>query len=104
VHPGVVADVDDRGQFVVAGRCLHRSKLAQSQQPLHTEEEAGAADPADQNCDLHIARQYARMRRCPCGPVRGPSRSRAIVYALRQCGRNGRGTDFTRHAGEGAIG
>ena len=37
-------------------------ELAQSEQLLHPQQEAGAADPADQNRDLHIARQYARRR------------------------------------------
>jgi hypothetical protein len=63
VHPGVVADVDDRTQLMVTGGCERARKLAQTQQPLDTKQKAGAADAADQNRDLHIARQYAR-RRC----------------------------------------
>jgi len=67
VHPGVVADIDDRGQFVVIrfmfiGDRRHWGELAQTEQSLHAEQEAGAADSADQNRDLHTARQYARQR------------------------------------------
>src|SRR6202022_1916628 len=58
VHPGVVADVDDRGQLAIGRR--RRGELAQTEQLLHPEEKAGAANPADQNRDLHTGRQYAR--------------------------------------------
>lgn len=47
VHPGVVADVDDCGQFVRGGpvvRCGF-GELAQTQQFLDAEQEPGAADP-----------------------------------------------------------
>ena len=55
VHPGVVADVDDRGQLVsVAIRSA--GELAQAEQMLHTQQEARAADAADQNRDLHTDR------------------------------------------------
>jgi hypothetical protein len=34
--------------------------LAEAEQLLHSEQEARAANPADQNRHLHTARQYAR--------------------------------------------
>jgi hypothetical protein len=60
VHPRVVADVDDRGQLVFTDGRRRRGELAQSKELLYPEQEAGAANPADQNRDLHTARQYAR--------------------------------------------
>ena len=59
MHPGIVADVDDGGQLVAGARSRRRRReLTQAEQLLHAEQEAGAADAADQNGDLHIARQY----------------------------------------------
>jgi hypothetical protein len=58
VDPGVIADVDDRGQLVVAGhgvRPLLGRELAQPEQLLDPQQEAGAADPTDQNGYLHTA-------------------------------------------------
>ena len=52
VHPGVVADVDDRGRVRVP--MAPRSELPEPQQMLHAEQEAGAAHAADQNRDLHM--------------------------------------------------
>ena len=40
VHPGVVADVDDRGQFVIRLRPF--GKPAKPEQALHAQQEAGA--------------------------------------------------------------
>jgi hypothetical protein len=62
---------------------------------LHTEQEAGTADPADQNRHLHIARQYARRRRSSRSGRRGAS--------MLSAGRQGRGSAHrterpTRHA------
>jgi hypothetical protein len=63
VHPGVVADVDDRGQFVIRlqpfgklTRAGSAAEAAEPEQALHAKQEAGAADAADQNRDLHIDR------------------------------------------------
>ncbi|CKT40538.1 Uncharacterised protein [Mycobacterium tuberculosis] len=59
VDPGVVADVDDSAQLVVGVRVGRiGSKLAQAEQLLDPEQEAGAADSTGQNGDLHIAGQY----------------------------------------------
>ncbi|MDT5265466.1 MAG: hypothetical protein QOI90_2092, partial [Mycobacterium sp.] len=57
VHPRVVADVHDGGEFVIARwPGAGASELPQSQQLLDTEQEPGATDAADQNGDLHIDR------------------------------------------------
>ena len=63
MHPGVVADVDDCGQLVIAGQRRAGGELAKIEQLLHPEQEAGAADSADQDRDLHTARQYAGKTR-----------------------------------------
>ncbi|BBX95157.1 hypothetical protein MLAC_04510 [Mycobacterium lacus] len=49
-----------------------RGKLAQAEQLLNPEQEAGTADPTDQNGDLHSARQYlpAAMRQRADGSKR----------------------------------
>ncbi len=54
VHPGVVADVDDRGQRMIL--CFPVCELAEAEQVLHPQQEARAADAADQNGDLHTDR------------------------------------------------
>ncbi|EUA19434.1 hypothetical protein I552_9177 [Mycobacterium xenopi 3993] len=59
MNPGVVTDVHHGGEFVL-GRAVIGGELAQAEQVLDTEQEAGAAHAADQNRDLHTARQYAR--------------------------------------------
>jgi len=57
VHPGVVANVDDRGQFVIAGRPGGiPGKLAKAEVLLYAEQESGPADSTDQNGDSHIVR------------------------------------------------
>jgi hypothetical protein len=57
VHPGVVADIDDRGELGVTRRPgAGAGELAEPQQLLDTEQEPGATDAADQNRDLHIER------------------------------------------------
>ncbi|CQD05020.1 hypothetical protein BN970_00885 [Mycolicibacterium conceptionense] len=53
VHPGVVADVHDRGEFMLA---VAAGKLAQAQQVLYPQQKPGASDAADQNGDLHNVR------------------------------------------------
>ncbi|BBZ10165.1 hypothetical protein MBRA_03600 [Mycobacterium branderi] len=53
---------------MIAGRALGR-ELAQAQQVLHAEKKAGAADPADQNRDLHIRRPYADTPRAELAAV-----------------------------------
>ncbi|BBX74583.1 hypothetical protein MSHI_24890 [Mycobacterium shinjukuense] len=50
-------------------------KLAQSQQPLDPEQEAGPADSTDQHGDLHIAGQYRP----------GGDGSRAVAFANDGC-------------------
>jgi hypothetical protein len=67
VHPGVVADVNDGGQLVAGDESiwgiwgawvswvLSLRELTQAEQLLDPQQEAGAADPTDQNGDLHIA-------------------------------------------------
>ncbi|GBE65690.1 hypothetical protein MFM001_21520 [Mycobacterium sp. MFM001] len=45
--------------------CTLASELAEAEQMLHAEKKAGAADPADQNRDLHTGRQYAWRRDDP---------------------------------------
>ena len=55
VHPRVVADIDDSGQFVIRLGPIG-AELAEPQQVLHTQQEACAADAADQNRDLHSDR------------------------------------------------
>jgi hypothetical protein len=70
VHPGVIADIDDGGQLVPGGEgvwgiwgfwgawvscVLSFRKLTEAEQLLDSQQEAGAADPTDQNGDLHIA-------------------------------------------------
>ena len=52
MHPRVVADVDDRGQFV-PGAGGRPGELAQAEQPLHAEQEPGAANASDEDGDLH---------------------------------------------------
>ncbi|GFG77631.1 hypothetical protein MPRG_09070 [Mycobacterium paragordonae] len=58
MDPGIVADVDDGVQFVAG--ILALSKLAQAEQPLHSEQEAGAPDAPDQNSDFHTRTVPAR--------------------------------------------
>jgi hypothetical protein len=54
MDPRVVADVDDGGELVYAGiRGLLR-KLTQPEQLLNPQQEPGAANPTDQNRDLHL--------------------------------------------------
>ena len=67
VHPRVVADVDDGGQFVVARAAI--GELAQPQQVLHAQQEAGAADAADQNRDLHTTDTRPSGGQSGCGAV-----------------------------------
>ncbi|BBZ49186.1 hypothetical protein MHEI_09030 [Mycobacterium heidelbergense] len=44
--------------MAVGARALPRLELTEPEQLLDPQQEAGAADPTDQNGDLHIARQY----------------------------------------------
>ena len=64
VHPRVVADVDDRHQFVIRlgligerVRAGLAAEAAETQQVLHAQQEARTADATDENRDLHIDRQ-----------------------------------------------
>ena len=57
MDPGVITDVDDRRQLVAVWNLL-RTELTEPEQLLNTQQEPGAADPTDQHCDLHTARQY----------------------------------------------
>src|SRR5258707_405759 len=50
-------DVDHCGPRVAAFGSVC-GKLAEAQQMLHPQQKARAADPTDQNGDLHSARQY----------------------------------------------
>ena len=71
MNPGVVADVDDRVEFVVAGsriRMLLRFELTEPEQLLDPQQETGAANPTDQNGDLHLDDSTARRLRGG-GPV-----------------------------------
>lgn len=71
MNPRVVADVDDCIKFVVAGSriwVLLRLELTQPEQLLNTQQEAGAANPTDQNGDLHVDDSTAR-RLCGSGAV-----------------------------------
>src|ERR1700739_3534734 len=54
VHPRVVADVDDRGEFPGAVAAVE-GELTQPEQVLHAQEEARPPDAAHENGDLHIA-------------------------------------------------
>jgi hypothetical protein len=61
MDPRVITDVDDCSQLVAGGisiRALLRPELTQAEQLLDSKQEPGAADPTDQHCDLHTARQY----------------------------------------------
>ncbi len=74
MNPGVVADVDDCAKFVVAGSrvwVLLRFELSQPEQLLNPQQEAGAANPTDQNGDLHVDDSTAR-RLCGGGAVTRP--------------------------------
>ena len=85
MHPGIVADVDDCRQLVIAGECRAGGKLAKTEQPLDAKQKAGAADSADQNRDLHTARQYARPRAARTVMVGGCERhAKAATAAVSQ--------------------
>ena len=74
MNPGVVADVDDCIKFVVVGSrvwVLLRCELTQPEQLLNPQQEAGAANPTDQNGDLHVHDSTAR-RPCDGRPVTRP--------------------------------
>jgi hypothetical protein len=61
MDPSVITDVDDRSQLVPGGFGLGRllrPELTQAEQLLDSKQEPGAANPTDQHCDLHTARQY----------------------------------------------
>ncbi|BBY43738.1 hypothetical protein MCEL_20330 [Mycolicibacterium celeriflavum] len=60
-HPRVVPDVDHSRQLMLSRIISHSSnfrvsELPETQQVLHTEQEAGATDAADEYRDLHIDR------------------------------------------------
>ena len=60
-------------------------ELTQAEQLLDSKQEAGAADPTDQNGDLHIARQYARAT---CGRLIAGTISTAARGVVISCDRH----------------
>ena len=65
MDPGIVANVDDRSQFMTGAWVGPGAELPPAEQLLHAEQEAGAANPTNQNGDLHIGRQYRRRYAAP---------------------------------------
>jgi hypothetical protein len=82
VDPGVIANVDDRRQLVTAGFRVWaplRVKLTQPEQLLNPQQEAGAANPTDQNGDLHLSlteHDSTARRQRRGGPVGAASKLR----------------------------
>lgn len=81
MDPGVIANVDDRRQLVTAGFRVWtplRVKLTQPEQLLNPQQEAGAANPTDQDGDLHLSltqHDSTARRACGGGPVGPASKS-----------------------------
>ena len=69
MDPRIVANVDDGSQLMIGVCFCLGAELPEAEQLLDSQQEAGAADPTDQNGDLHIARQYcpATMRSAGLG-------------------------------------
>ena len=78
MQPGVVADVDHRGDLVL-DRMISRADRGQTEGRLHAEQEAGTAHPAGQHHDLHDRPAYVGAIRdsVPARSARGRSAKRS---------------------------